>query len=129
MVLLQPVMALAAKTLASEAIATALEEDNFRQIQQELMMDLHQRQKFEFDEAGVEALGRRLLEPRASQDTAIEVLQLNQVLHGRSPRAAVAVADAYQQAGQVDGSGVCTTRRLWPSTRETEMPVAAFSRH
>ena len=111
MVLLHPVMALAAKTLASEAIATALEEDNFRQIQQELMMDLQQRQKFEFDEAGVEALGRRLL-GQGESDTAIEVLQLNQVLHSQSPTAAVAVADAYQQAGQATVAGVYYEKAL-----------------
>jgi len=111
MVLLQPVVALAAKTLASEAIATALETDTFRQIQQELMMDLHQRQRFEFDEAGVEALGRRLLDLGES-DTAIEVLQLNQVLHSQSPAAAVAVADAYQQAGQATVAGVYYEKAL-----------------
>ncbi len=99
LILLQPVTTLAAKTLASKAIESALEQGTFRQVQQELMMDLHQRQKFEFDEAGVEALGRRLLSDE-QQDTAIEVLQLNQVLHGGSAGAAVAVADAYRQAGQ-----------------------------
>ena len=99
LILLQPVTTLAAKTLASKAIESALEQGTFRQVQQELMMDLHQRQKFEFDEAGVEALGRRLLSDE-QQDTAIEVLQLNQVLHSGSAGAAVAVADAYRQAGQ-----------------------------
>jgi len=99
LILLQPVTALAAKTLASKAIESALEQGTFRQVQQELMMDLHQRQKFEYDEAGVEALGRRLL-GQGESDTAIEVLQLNQVLHSQSPTAAVAVADAYRQEGQ-----------------------------
>ena len=99
LILLQPVTTLAAKTLSSKAIESALEQGTFRQVQQDLMMDLHQRQKFEFDEAGVEALGRRLL-GQGESDTAIEVLQLNQVLHSQSPTAAVAVADAYRQAGQ-----------------------------
>ena len=91
MVLLQPVMLLAAKTLASEAIATAIENGTFRQVRQELMMDLHQKQKYEFDEAGVDALGKKLL-AQGESDTAIEVLQLNQMLHSESPGAANAVA-------------------------------------
>jgi len=98
-VLLQPVTLLAAKTLASEAIATAIEEGTFRQVRQELMMDLHQKQKYEFDEAGVEALGLRLL-GQGQRDTAIEVLQLNQALHNESPGAAIAVADACRKSGQ-----------------------------
>ena len=99
LILLQPVMTLAAKTLASQAIESALEQGTFRQVQQDLMMDLHQKQRFEYDESGVEALGRKLLSD-GQRDTAIEVLQLNQVLHSGSAGAAVAVADAYRQAGQ-----------------------------
>jgi len=99
MVLLQPVMPLAAGTLASEAIATAIEKGTFRQIRQELMMDLHQKQKYEFDEAGVDALGLRLL-GQGQRDTGIEVLQLNQALHNESPGAAIAVADACRKSGQ-----------------------------
>jgi hypothetical protein len=99
MLLLQPLTADAAKTLASKAIETALEEGTFKEVQQELMMDLHQKRKFDFDEAGVEALGRRLL-TQGQSDTAIEVLQLNQVLHSDSAGAAVAIADAYQESGQ-----------------------------
>ena len=109
--LLQPVTAMAAKTLASRAIETALEQGTFSQVQQELMMDLHQRQKFEFDEAGVEALGRRLLGD-GHQDRAIEVLQLNQVLHSSSAGAAVAVADAYRQEGQATVASVYYEKAL-----------------
>jgi tetratricopeptide (TPR) repeat protein len=97
--LLQSVTAFAAKTLASEAIATAIEKGTFRQIRQELMMDLHQKQKYEFDEAGVDALGLRLL-GQGQRDTGIEVLQLNQALHNESPGAAIAVADACRKSGQ-----------------------------
>lgn len=111
LILLQPVAAMAAKTLASQAIETALEQGTFSQVQQELMMDLHPRQKFEFDEAGVEALGRRLLGD-GQQDNAIEVLQLNQVLHSSSAGAAVAVADAYRQAGQATVAGVYYEKAL-----------------
>ena len=99
MLLLLPLAPARAKTLASEAIETALENGTFQQVQQDLMMDLHQKQRYEFDEAGVETLGRRLL-AEYQMDTAIEVLQLNQVLHSESPQAAVAVADAYRESGQ-----------------------------
>jgi len=99
MFLLQPLTAVAAKTLASKAIETALENGTFKQVQQELMMDAYQKQNFEFDEVGVEALGRRLL-AQGQADTAIEVLQLNQVLHAESSGAANAVADAYRESGQ-----------------------------
>ena len=109
--LLQPVAAVAAKTLASRAIAAALEQDTFQQVQQELMMDLHQKQKFEFDEEGVEALGRSLL-GEGDPDRAIEVLQLNQVLHSSSAGAAVAVADAYRQSGQPSIAGVYYEKAL-----------------
>ena len=59
--LLQPSEALAAKTPASEALATALSNGTFDQVRQEMLMDLPQKQRFDFDEEGMEELGRNLV--------------------------------------------------------------------
>jgi len=83
-----------AKELASEAIMASIEAGTFDQIRQSMLMDMHVSQKFEFDEDGMEAVGRNLLE-RGRGTTAIEVLQLNQMVHGSSAAAANAQADAF----------------------------------
>ena len=43
--------------------------------------------------------GRRLLD-QGENKIAIDVLQLNQVIHGQSPRAANALGDAYRDSGE-----------------------------
>ena len=83
-----------AKELASETIAASIEAGTFDEVRQAMLMDAHSRQKFEFDEDGMEAVGRNLLE-RGRGTTAIEVLQLNQMIHGSSAAAANALADAF----------------------------------
>jgi len=95
--LLQPSLVLAAKTLASEALASAIESGTLDQIRQEMLMDLYQKQKYEFDEQGIEDLGKKLLD-QGEEKGAIEVLQLNQMIHGQSPGAANALADAYRHS-------------------------------
>jgi len=96
--LLPPSAALAAKTLASEALATAIESGTLDQVKQDMLMDSDQRQKFDFDEKGVEELGRGLV-AQGNQEQGIEVLQLNQMIHSSSPRAANALGDAYRDSG------------------------------
>jgi tetratricopeptide (TPR) repeat protein len=96
--LLPPSTAFAAKTLASEALATAIESGTLDQVKQELLMDSDQKQKFDFDEKGMEELGRSLV-AQGNQEQGIEILQLNQMIHGSSPRAANALGDAYRDSG------------------------------
>jgi hypothetical protein len=95
---LQPSSILAAKALASEALATALSNGTFDQVKQELMMDLYQKQKFDFDEKGMEELGRNLV-AQGQMKQGVEVLQLNQMIHLDSPGAANALDDAYRDSG------------------------------
>ena len=90
--------ALAAKTLASKALAAAIENNTLDQVKQEVMMDAAQKQRFDIDESGIEALGRDLLS-QGNTKQAVEILQLNQGIHHNSPRAAVALGDAYQTSG------------------------------
>jgi len=87
-----------AKELASEAIAAAVADGSFDQIRQAIVMDLPVKQRFEFDEGGIEAVGRSLL-AKGQEKTGIEVLQLNQMIHGESAPAANALADAFQESG------------------------------
>ena len=96
--LAQPPAVLAAKPLASKALAAAVANGTLDQVTQEVTMDAFQKQQFEIDEAGIEALGRQLV---AAGDTGngVRILQLNQVLHNSSPKAAVALADAYKASG------------------------------
>lgn len=96
--LIAPSSARAAKTVASKALAAAVANGTLDQVTQEVMMDAFQKQQFEIDEAGIEALGRKLV---ASEDTdnGVQILQLNQGLHHSSPKAAVALADAYKASG------------------------------
>jgi len=93
----QPSIVLAAKTLASKAMAAAIEQGTFRDVKKEMIMDIYQKQRYDFDEQGIEALGRKLL-GQGEEKTAIDVLQLNQVIHGQSPRAANALADAFRDS-------------------------------
>jgi tetratricopeptide (TPR) repeat protein len=93
-----PTTASAAKTLASEALAAAVANDTLDQVSQEVMMDAFQERRFEIDEAGIETLGRQLV-AAGDTDNGVRILQLNQGLHHTSPRAAVALADAYRAAG------------------------------
>ena len=58
--LLVPTASLAAKTPASEALAAAVASDSIDAVRQDLMMDFVQKQKYEFDEKGIEALGKGL---------------------------------------------------------------------
>ena len=95
--LVQPTPA-SARTLASAALAAAVANGTLDQVSQEVMMDAFQNQKFEIDETGIEELGRRLV-AAGDTDNGVRILQLNQGLHHTSPRAAVALADAYQAAG------------------------------
>ena len=88
----------AAKTLASKALAAAVADGTLDQVTQEVMMDAFQKQQFEIDEAGIEALGRQLV-ATGDTDNGVQVLQLNQGLHHSSPKAAVALADAYKASG------------------------------
>ncbi len=85
-----------AKTLASDALAAAIENDTLDRVKQDLLMDAHQQQKYDFDESGVEDLGRRLLD-RGREDLGVEILQLNQMIHHQSPLAANALGDAYRR--------------------------------
>jgi len=87
-----------AKALASEAIASAVENGTFDQVRQEILMDMNLKQKFEFDEVGVEAVGRALL-GQGRHDIAVEVLQLNQMINSESAPAANAIADAFRESG------------------------------
>lgn len=96
--MLAPASAATAKILASEALATALANGTLEQIKQDLLMDLGQKQKYEFDEDGMEQLGRRLLAQDPQQ--AVEILQINQMVHQQSPAAANALGDAYRESGQ-----------------------------
>jgi tetratricopeptide (TPR) repeat protein len=95
---LGPVPSLAAKTLASEALAAAVVDGTLDQVTQEVMMDALQKQRFEIDEAGIEALGRSLV-AQGKNHESVQILQLNQSLHHTSPAAAVALADAYLASG------------------------------
>lgn len=89
---------LAAKTLASKALAAAVASGTLDQVTQEVMMDAVQKQQFDIDEAGIEALGRQLVSA-GDTDNGVRILQLNQGLHHSSPKAAVALADAYKASG------------------------------
>ena len=95
---LLPATAVHAKTLASKALAAAIENGTLEQVKQELLMDASQKQKFEFDEAGIEELGRKQL-GQGNEKLGIEILQINQVIHNTSPHAANALGDGYQAAG------------------------------
>ncbi len=97
--LLLPSVAHAAKPLASEALAAAIATCTLEQARQELLTDLHQRQRYEFDEDGMERLGRSLL-AQGNQEQGVEVLQLNQAVHQDSPRAANALPDGFSAAGE-----------------------------
>ena len=96
--LAHPPVVLAAKPLASKALAAAVANDTLDQVTQEVMMDAFQKQQFEIDEAGIEALGRKLV-AAGDTDNGVKILQLNQGLHHSSPKAAVALADAYKASG------------------------------
>lgn len=96
--LLQPSTAFAAKTLASEALAIALSKGTFDQVRQEMLMDLSQKQRFDFDEEGMEELGRNLV-GLGQMRQGVEVLQLNQMIHRDSPGAANALGDVYRDSG------------------------------
>ena len=85
------------RMLASEALATAVEQGTLREVQQDLLMDLYPKNKYEFDEEGIEALGKKLLD-QGDPKPAIEILQLNTVIHSQSARAANALADAYRKS-------------------------------
>jgi tetratricopeptide (TPR) repeat protein len=93
-----PLAGAAERTLASEALAAAVEEGNFQEVKQDLVMDIYPKSKYEFDEEGIEALGRKLFD-QGDQKMAIEVLQLNHAIHSQSPRAANALADVYRKSG------------------------------
>jgi len=95
---LLPPTAAHAKTLASKALADAIENGTLDQVKQELFMDVHQKQKFEFDEAGMEELGRKQLD-QGKERLGVEILQINQVIHNTSPRAANALGDGYRASG------------------------------
>ena len=94
-VLVAPAMA---AELASEAVAVAVDNGTFNQVRQDLVMDMHQNTKYEYDEAGVEAVGRRLL-AEGRRETGVEVLQLNQMINNTSTPAANALGDAYEVSG------------------------------
>ena len=96
--LAQPPGVFEAKTLASKALATAVANGTLDEVTQEVMMDAFQKQRFEIDEAGIEALGRQLVSA-GDTDNGVQILQLNQSLHHSSPKAAVALADAYKASG------------------------------
>jgi len=87
-----------AKELASEAIASSLDNGTFEQVRMDLMMDMNTKLRFEFDEKGIEAVGRGLL-ARGRKKEATEVLQLNQMINSESAAAANALADAYLESG------------------------------
>ena len=92
-----PTAGAAERTLASEALAAAVEQGTLREVQQDLFMDLYPKNKYEFDEDGIEALGKKLFD-QGDPKTAIEILQLNTVIHSQSARAANALADAYRKS-------------------------------
>ena len=93
-----PLISAAERTLASEALVAAVERGTLREVKQEMIMDLHTKNKYEFDEEGIEALGQKLFD-QGDQKTAIEILQLNQAIHSQSARAANALGDAYRKFG------------------------------
>lgn len=95
--LMRPSTAIAAKALASEALATAIDSGTLDQVKQDLLMDSDKRQTYDFDEKGIEELGRNLV-AKGNQEQGIEVLQLNLMIHGSSPRAANALGDAYRDS-------------------------------
>jgi tetratricopeptide (TPR) repeat protein len=97
--LFAPTSARATRTLASEALAAAITNGTLDEVTQEVMMDAFQKQRFEIDEAGIEALGRSLLAQEKNHES-VQILQLNQGLHHTSPAAAVALADAYLASGE-----------------------------
>lgn len=92
--LLTPSTALAARILASEALAAAVATGSIDELRQDLMMDVVQKKRYEFDEEGIEALGRSLC-TQGKNRQGVEILQLNQMLFHDSPAAANALADAY----------------------------------
>ncbi|MCJ7756367.1 MAG: hypothetical protein MUP13_17540, partial [Thermoanaerobaculales bacterium] len=87
-----------AAELASEAVAVAVNNGAFKQLRQDLVMDMHQHTRYEYDEAEVEAVGRRLL-AEGRQESAVEVLDLNQMIKSGSAPAANALGDAYEVSG------------------------------
>jgi tetratricopeptide (TPR) repeat protein len=122
---LYPSRAEAAKTLASEALAAAAASGSIDEVRQDLMMDFVPRQRYEFDEPGIEALGRSL----CTQDNytqGIEILQLNQMLFSDSPAAANALADAYRDSGDDITARVYydTALRLDPENAHAKQAVA-----
>jgi len=87
-----------AKELASEAINTAIGDGTFAQVREAMVMDSHLKQRYIYDEDGIEAVGRGLMaEGRLAE--AKDVLQLNHMMHSGSASAANALADAYQASG------------------------------
>lgn len=98
-VLLLPTGALA-KILASKAIAESIANGTFEEVRQEMLMDLYQKQKYDFDESGTEALGKKLLD-EGDDRTGVEVLMLNQMLHSRSSRANDTLGDAYRDTDEL----------------------------
>jgi hypothetical protein len=96
--LLLPKTADAAKTLASEALSAAVTSGSIDQVRQELMMDMVSKQKYDFDEEGIETLGRGLV-AQGDHKQGLEILQLNQMLFSESPAAANALADGYRASG------------------------------
>jgi len=92
-----------AAELASEMIAASVENGTFNKVSQDLLMDVYQGQRYEFDEAGVEAVGRKLL-AEGRYEVAIEVLRLNQMINNGSAAAANALGDAYRDAGNTAGA-------------------------
>jgi hypothetical protein len=93
-----PTAPVLAAELASEAVAVSVDNGTFNRVRQDLLMDMHQHTKYEYDEAGVEAVGRQLL-AEGRQESAVEVLQLNQMLKSGSAPAANALGDAYRASG------------------------------
>ncbi len=102
---------ISAKELASEAIAVAVENGTFDQLRQDLLMDLHQQTRFEFDEEGIERVGRALLD-EGKNDEAMEVLQFNQMINIDSAPATVALADAYRDSGSTAAARTMYQRAL-----------------
>lgn len=96
--LLVPTASLAAKTLASEALADAVAGGSIDAARQDLMMDFVQKQKYEFDEKGIEALGKGLCD-QGKHKQGVEILQLNQIFFSDSPAAANSLGDAYRDSG------------------------------
>jgi hypothetical protein len=100
-----------AKELASEAIASSVENGTFDQVRMALMMDMNTKQRFDFDEKGIEAVGRALLD-QGRHDDAIEVLQLNQMISSKSAAAATALADAFRDSGNTTAARMYYQRAL-----------------